>query len=86
MQLTNQRSSTGRRAPVKARPLDIVVILMTTAIVLALAVSVYGGPPPAYLVISTDAGEWMYPLAENRVVPVQGKIGVSMVSIRDGAA
>lgn len=69
-----------------ARPLDLVVIAAAAAAFLASAYFVYGGPQPSTLVISSAEGEWLYPLAEDRSVAVDGPLGVTVVNIEGGRA
>ncbi len=53
---------------------------------LYLSVSVYGGPPSSSLVVSTDQGEWIYPLSEDRTIEARGILGVSVIRIEGGFA
>lgn len=47
---------------------------------------VYGGPPSSSLVVSTDRGEWIYPLSTDRTIEAEGVLGVSVIHIEGGFA
>jgi hypothetical protein len=53
---------------------------------LYLSVMVYGGPPSSSLVVSTDRGEWIYPLSTDRTIEAEGVLGVSVIHIEGGFA
>lgn len=50
------------------------------------AISIYGGPAPATLMVSSGSNEWIYPLSEDRTIEVQGPIGITSVRISEGQA
>lgn len=68
------------------RPLDVLIVALSAAALVALSIAVYGGPRSATLVVATDEGEWLYPLTEARDIEVQGLIGVTYIHIENGSA
>lgn len=76
----------GLLARIRLRPLDVVIVALSLAALVALSVIVYGGPASETLVISADSGEWVYPLSSSRTIEVPGKLGVTVVTIDQGQA
>jgi hypothetical protein len=74
------------RQSIKLRLFDVVIIALALAAFSASALVIYGGPAPSSLVISTDGEDWIYPLNEDRVVQVQGKLGLVTIAIEGGRA
>jgi hypothetical protein len=70
----------------KLKILDIAIIALATAALVAVSMFVYAGPAPAIVVVSSAKGEWIYPLAEDRIVEVEGLIGVTEIHIESGQA
>ncbi len=70
----------------RLKVLDAAIILAAAGAFAASAVAVYGGPAPSRAVISSERGEWTYPLGTDRVVSVDGPLGPTLVEIRDGSA
>lgn len=68
------------------RPLDVLIVALSAAALVALSITVYGGPRSATLVVATDEGQWLYPLTEDRDIEVQGLLGITYISIKDGSA
>ncbi len=68
------------------RPLDMLIVALATTALVALSISVYGGPSSAMLSISVDGSEWIYPLSDDRVIEVPGLIGMTVIAIHNGAA
>lgn len=68
-----------------ATRLDAALIAAAAAAFIASALLIYGGPSSAYAVVSTDSGEWVFPLAEDREFVVEGALGPVVVRIEGGA-
>jgi hypothetical protein len=68
------------------KALDIAIIALAAASLALVSVSVYAGAAPASIVVTSGAGEWIYPLSEDRTIQVEGLIGVTVVSIENGKA
>jgi hypothetical protein len=86
MPLIRRAGATGGRGGFKVRWLDALIVALSAALFIYLAVSVYGGPPSSILVITSGDDEWIYQLTQDRAIEVPGLIGVSVVGIHDGAA
>ncbi|HPE90175.1 MAG TPA: NusG domain II-containing protein [Spirochaetales bacterium] len=86
MPLIRRAGARGGRGGVKVRWLDALIVALSAALFVCLAVSVYGGPPSSVLVITSGGDEWIYQLSQDRVIEVPGLIGVSIVGIHDGEA
>jgi hypothetical protein len=72
---------------VRLKAFDFVIALAATALVAATAVLAYGpGGGQDSLVIKGVQGEWVYPLAADRDIEVQGPLGSTIVEIRDKQA
>jgi hypothetical protein len=69
------------------KSLDILVLILSAAVVASSAVLVYGkGNSELTVAISGKGGEWIYPLNTDREVSVPGPLGVTEVEIKDGTA
>jgi len=68
------------------RLLDVLIIVLSAAALVALTVSVYGGPAAAVLVVASGGQEWIYPLSQDREVEVQGILGITSIHIGNGTA
>ncbi len=68
------------------RPLDVLIVALSAVALVALSISVYGGPAAAVLVVSSGEQEWIYPLSEDRELEVQGLLGITYIHIGDGRA
>lgn len=66
--------------------LDIAIIALAAGALAAVSMVVYAGPAPASVVVSSAKGEWIYPLAEDRIVQVEGLLGMTEIHIEDGRA
>lgn len=66
--------------------LDIAIIALAAGALAAVSMVVYAGPAPASVVVSSARGEWIYPLTEDRIVEVEGLIGVTVIHIENGRA
>lgn len=75
-----------RGRSLRVRPLDLVIILASAAAFVASALGVYGNAGPSSLVVSGEAGEWLYPLSVDRTVSVPGPLGETVIRIEDGGA
>jgi len=64
--------------------LDIAIIALAAGALVAASVFVYAGPAPASVVVSSAGGEWIYPLAEDRTVEVEGLLGLTVIHIENG--
>ncbi len=66
--------------------LDWLALVLCAGVVAAASVAVYAkGGGELRVVVSGEAGEWIYPLGEDRVVSVGGTLGDTVVEIHDGA-
>ncbi len=71
----------------RVRFLDILVPAMSFAIVVVTAVYAYGGGgEAAYVSIRSGEIEWIYELESDRIVEIEGPLGVSTIEIHDGNA
>jgi hypothetical protein len=68
------------------KPADTAIALLSALLFIMSAVAIYGGPAPARLVVSNDGGEWIYPLSNDRIIEVHGRLGVTVVQIEGGSA
>lgn len=68
-----------------ATRLDAALVAAAAGAFIAAALLIYGGPSSAYAVVSTDSGEWVYPLAEDREFIVEGGLGPVTLRIEGGA-
>ncbi len=75
-----------KRLGIRPKLFDIVIVALALTAFAASAIVIYGGPAPSSIVVSTDEGEWIYPLNESRIIEVQGKLGVVSISIEGGKA
>jgi len=74
------------RAPIRVRPLDVVVLLLSVAAVAALSVSAYArarGTPEVH--VRGDAGQWIYPLQGSETLRIAGPLGDTVIEIAQGA-
>lgn len=69
------------------RPLDIIIILFSLAIIMFLAWQVYGSRSTSpQLLIQTEGSSFIYPLDEERVIEVEGPIGITIIEVKEGRA
>ncbi len=68
------------------KPADVAIIVASALAFFLSAMAIYSGPAPASLVVSSGDNEWIYPLAAERTIEVQGPIGITLISIKDGQA
>lgn len=74
-----------RRALGSLRPYDIVVIIVAIAVIVAFSrFAVQQGGPAQSVEIRADAGEFVYPIDEDRTVSVDGPLGTTVIVIEDG--
>lgn len=66
--------------------LDFLILAIAASAFALSAVSVYGGAAPTRVVVSSERGEWIYPLSGERVVPIDGPLGQTVIEIRNGKA
>ncbi len=67
------------------RVLDLASILLSILVIAAFSAVAYGGNGKGSDVIIEASGkQWIYPLDQNRVIPVAGPLGTTLVVIRDG--
>lgn len=71
---------------IRARPFDIVAILVSLAVLLVFIVLGRGSEADGYLVINDAQGELLYPLDENREIDIRGPVGISTIVIENGKA
>ncbi|MBN1698857.1 MAG: NusG domain II-containing protein [Spirochaetales bacterium] len=70
----------------KAKPLDILIIVAASCGIVWYAVSVYRTPSgPGNVVIRTFDREYIYGLQNNEVVDIEGPMGTTRVLIENGA-
>lgn len=77
--------SSAVRPPVRVRPLDVVVFVVSVLAVAAVSVAAYSrarGTPEAH--VRGEQGEWIYPLEGTRTLTVSGPLGDTIVEIGDG--
>jgi len=86
MPLIRRAGATRGRGGFQVRWLDALIVALSAALFLYLAVSVYGSPPSSVLVITSGEHEWIYQLTQEREIDVPGLIGRSVIGIHDGAA
>jgi len=79
-------AAVGAATKNKLKILDIAIIALAAGALVAVSMVVYAGPAPASVVVSSARGEWIYPLAEDRIVEVEGLIGVTVIHIENGKA
>jgi hypothetical protein len=84
--LINQADRPIRWTGFSIRPLDVLIIVLSAVALVALSVSVYGGPAAAVVVVASGGQEWMYPLSQDREIAVQGVLGITSIHINDGMA
>lgn len=64
---------------------DFLALIIAAAVVFFLAAGAYGDAGGAPMVLlESDEGSWIYPLDEDRVVPVHGLHGDTVVEIHEG--
>ena len=69
------------------KPVDIGIILIALAGVIASFVFAYGGTDsPAGIIIKSENGEWIYPLDAAETVTVPGALGDTIVEIQNSSA
>ncbi|HAW86761.1 MAG TPA: hypothetical protein DCX65_10855 [Spirochaetaceae bacterium] len=74
------------RLPARTRPADLFIIACGLALTALAAWLVYAGPPPARLLVQVEGREFVYPLAEDRLVSVAGPLGLTVIELSHGAA
>ncbi len=79
-------NSSKPRKTGRLKPADFFIGALSLALTAWVTVSVYAGAAPTQVVISGNGMNYVYPLSENREIPVSGKIGITMVHIHDGKA
>ncbi len=78
----------GTIAEVRIRPkfIDFVAILIGIVVVVLISTAAYRRPVKGGEVHITSArGNWIYPITEDRVIDVEGPLGITKVSIADEA-
>jgi hypothetical protein len=71
-------------AKIRPKPLDFVAVLIGIAVVVIVSVAAYQRPTRGKeLHITSAEGSWIYPLTEERVIEVNGPLGVTTVVIED---
>ncbi|HUW70957.1 MAG TPA: NusG domain II-containing protein [bacterium] len=76
----------GLLSRIRIKLLDVLILAVSIAALVALSVLVYGGAASETLVATADSGEWVYPLSVSRTVEIPGKLGVTVVAIDHGQA
>jgi len=61
-------------------------VALSVAALVALSISVYGGPAAAVVVVSSGGQDWIYPLSQDREIEVQGLLGITVIHIGEGTA
>jgi hypothetical protein len=79
-------AAVGAATKSRLKILDIAIIALATGALVAVSMVVYAGPAPATVVVSSSKGEWIYPLAEDRIVEVEGLLGITEIHIEGGKA
>lgn len=70
------------RSPIK--PLDLVIVAAAVLATALGAVSAFGTGGTPRVIVSDGEAEWIYPLDEDRSLPVEGPLGVTRVVIEGG--
>lgn len=70
----------------RLKPADVAIIAASALAFILSALAIYGGPAPASLVLSSGKDEWIYPLAEERTIEVEGPIGITTIQIMNSQA
>ena len=71
--------------PIATRPLDYLALVLSIMTVVAASLFAYGGRTVAAEVsIENDEGTFLYPLDQDRLIPVSGPLGETIVEIEDG--
>jgi len=78
---TTKPRKTGRLG---LKPADFFIGALSLAVAAWVTVTVYAGAAPTQVAISGNGSNYVYPLSEDREIPVQGSIGITLVHIRDG--
>ncbi len=66
---------------------DYAAIILSISIALISGLLIYTGyPPPELLEISSDSGKSVYPLDQERVLEIEGPIGISVIVISGKSA
>ena len=71
---------------IKPRFLDFVAILIGIVVIVLISAAAYRSPARSgELHITSARGNWIYPITEDRVIDVEGPLGITTVSIADEA-
>ena len=71
----------------KLRLFDVLAIALSLAVIAVFSVFAYsGGGRGGEVVIEASGSSWIYPLGEERRIPVNGPLGTTIVVVRDGHA
>jgi len=70
----------------KPKILDYLILLCAIGLIIFLSKSLTGGSGATYLDIQNNGIDYLYPLATERVITLDGKIGPSTIEIKDGKA
>ena len=69
----------------RLRLFDYLALLLSISLVVLVSVLAYGDSGEAEQVaIQADEGEFLYPLSRDRVIPVAGPLGETVIEIHDG--
>ncbi len=81
-----RRWSTIAQVRIKPRLLDFVAILIGIVVVVLISTAAYRRPARSREVhITSSRGDWIYSITEDRVIDVEGPLGITQVSIADEA-
>ena len=69
----------------RLRPLDFAAAILAAAAIALSSASIMSGGGALRVVVSGDAGEWVYPLDKEQVVGVDGPVGRTYVEIHGRA-
>ncbi len=84
MPLIYQADQPVRGTRLSIKPLDVLIVALSAIALVALSISVYGGPAAAVLVVSSGEQDWIYPLSQDRQIQVEGNLGLTYLHIEDG--
>lgn len=71
-------------AKLRIKPFDVVAFLVAAGVMVGFsAYALVGRGEPSEVFIETDTGQFIYPLAEARVIDVAGPLGDTVVVIED---
>lgn len=69
----------------KLKPFDYLIFFINIVAIVLFSFFVYGGnSSPSVVLIESDRDQWVYPLDEDRIEYIRGKLGYTIVEIKNG--